>query len=255
MPAVKDTAWPRSDLDRFILAKLEERGLRPNADADKRTLLRRATYDLTGLPPTPEETREFLADQSPDAFAKVIERLLASPAYGEKWGRHWLDLVRYADTSGCNSDFPIPSAYRYRNYVIDAFNRDLPYDEFLREQIAGDLLPAANDEERFRKIIGTGYLAIARRFGSRAKEFHLTLEDLLDNLGKATLGLSLGCARCHDHKFDPVSTQDYYALYGIFESSRFAFPGTEIYRHTKDFTPLVPEPDAAKFLAACARGR
>jgi hypothetical protein len=132
---------------------------------------------------------------------------------------------------------------------VDAFNRDLPYDEFLREQIAGDLLPAASDDDHFRKIIGTGYLAIARRFGSRAKEFHLTLEDLLDNLGKATLGLSLGCARCHDHKFDPISTHDYYALYGIFESSRFAFPGTEIYRHTRDFTPLVPEPEASKFLA------
>ena len=249
VPAVKDASWPRTDLDRFILSKLEERGLRPNADADRQTLLRRATYDLTGLPPTPEETREFLADSSPDAFARVIERLLASRAYGEKWGRHWLDLVRYADTSGCNSDFPIPSAYRYRNYVVDAFNRDLPYNEFLREQIAGDLLPAASDEERFRKITATGYLAIARRFGSRAKEFHLTLEDLLDNLGKTTLGLSLGCARCHDHKFDPVSIRDYYALYGIFESSRFAFPGTEIYRHTKDFTPLVAEPAAAKFLA------
>lgn len=249
VPAVKEAGWPRGDLDRFILARLDERGLRPNRDADKRTLLRRATYNLTGLPPTIEETREFLADQSPEAFAKVVERLLASPAYGEKWGRHWLDVVRYADTSGCNSDFPIPSAYRYRNYVVEAFNRDLPYDEFLREQIAGDLLPAANDEEHFRKIIGTGYLAIARRFGSRAKEFHLTLEDLLDNLGKATLGLSLGCARCHDHKFDPIPTGDYYALYGIFESSRFAFPGTEIYRHTKDFTPLVPEPEASKFLA------
>jgi hypothetical protein len=248
VPAVKDGAWPRNEMDRFLLAKLEANGMKPNGDADRRTLLRRATYDLTGLPPTPEEMRGFLADQSPGAFAKAIDRLLESPAYGEKWGRHWLDLVRYADTSGCNSDFPVPSAFRYRNWVIAAFNRDLPYDEFLREQIAGDLLPAATDEEKNDKIIATGYLAIARRFGSRANEFHLTLEDIIDNFGKVTLGLSLGCARCHDHKFDPVPTNDYYALYGIFNSTTYAFPGTEIYRHTKDFTPLVAEPKRSELL-------
>ncbi len=248
VPAVSNPSWPAGDLDRFLLAALEKKGLTPNPAADKRTLLRRATYDLTGLPPTPEELREFLADSRPDAFAKIVERLLASPAYGEKWGRHWLDLVRYADTSGCNSDFPVPSAHRYRDWVIGAFNRDLPYDEFLREQIAGDLLPAATPEDHFQKVIATGYLAIARRFGSRANEFHLTHEDIIDNLGKVTLGLSLGCARCHDHKFDPVPTADYYALYGIFDSTRFAFPGTEIYPHPKDFTPLVPEPEASDYL-------
>jgi Protein of unknown function (DUF1553)/Protein of unknown function (DUF1549)/Planctomycete cytochrome C len=248
VPEVKNAEWTRNEVDRFLLAKLEAQGMNPNADADRRTLLRRATYDLTGLPPKPDEMREFLADQSPGAFAKAIDRLLASPAYGEKWGRHWLDLVRYADTSGCNSDFPIPSAYRYRNWVIGAFNRDLPYNEFLREQIAGDLLSSATEEERDDKIVATGYLAIGRRFGSRANEFHLTMEDIIDNFGKATLGLSLGCARCHDHKFDPVPTKDYYALYGIFNSSTYAFPGTEIYRHTKDFTPLVPEPKRTELL-------
>jgi hypothetical protein len=248
VPEAKDAGWPRNEVDRFLLSKLEAQGMKPNGDADRRTLLRRATYDLTGLPPTPEEMREFLADQSPDAFAKAIDRLLASPAYGEKWGRHWLDLVRYADTSGCNSDFPVPSAYRYRNWVIGAFNRDVPYDEFLREQIAGDLLTAATEEEEYDKVVATGYLAIARRFGSRANEFHLTMEDIIDNFGKATLGLSLGCARCHDHKFDPVLTKDYYALYGIFNSSTYAFPGTEIYRHTKDFTPLVPEPKRTELI-------
>jgi Protein of unknown function (DUF1549)/Planctomycete cytochrome C len=248
VPEVKDNAWARNEVDRFLLAKLEANGMKPNSDADRRTLLRRATHDLTGLPPTPEEIRGFLADQSPDAFAKAIDRLLESRAYGEKWGRHWLDLVRYADTSGCNSDFPVPSAFRYRNWVIAAFNRDLPYDEFLREQIAGDLLPAATDEEKNDKVIATGYLAISRRFGSRANEFHLTLEDIIDNFGKATLGLSLGCARCHDHKFDPVPTKDYYALYGIFNSTTYAFPGTEIYRHTKDFTPLVAEPRRSELL-------
>jgi hypothetical protein len=248
-PEVKDTAWVRNDVDRFILAKLEAAGMKPNSSADRRALLRRATYDLTGLPPTPEAMREFLADQSSDAFSKVIDRLLSSPAYGEKWGRHWLDLVRYADTSGCNSDFPVPSAYRYRNWVIAAFNRDVPYDEFLREQIAGDLLQAATDDEKNDKVVATGYLAIARRFGSRANEFHLTMEDIIDNFGKVTLGLSLGCARCHDHKFDPVPTKDYYALYGIFNSTTYAFPGTEIYRHTKDFTPLVAEPKRSELLA------
>ncbi|HEV7869133.1 MAG TPA: PSD1 and planctomycete cytochrome C domain-containing protein, partial [Chthoniobacteraceae bacterium] len=250
VPAVKGADWARNEIDRFLLAKLEEKQLAPNPDLDRGALLRRATYDLTGLPPTPEEVREFLADSSPDAFAKTIERLLASPAYGERWGRHWLDVVRYADTSGCNSDFPIPSAHRYRDYVVKAVNQDKPYDAFLREQIAGDLLPAASDEERFEKTIATGYLAIARRFGSRANEFHLTVEDLIDNLGKATLGLSVSCARCHDHKFDPVLNKDYYALYGIFDSSRFAFPGTEIYRHTKDFVPLVADRELAeKYLA------
>ncbi len=257
VPAVKDAAWARNDLDRFLLANLEARGLKPNPDATPRTLIRRATYDLTGLPPTPEEVENFAkacADGPPSTIhhhlSTLLDRLLASPAYGERWGRHWLDLVRYADTSGCNSDFPIPSAYRYRNWVIDAFNRDKPYDQFLREQIAGDLLPASSTEDRFEKVIATGYLAIARRFGSRAKEFHLTLEDLLDNLGKTTLGLSVGCARCHDHKFDPILAKDYYALYGIFRSTTFAFPGTEIYPATKDFTPLLADPaQAARRLA------
>jgi hypothetical protein len=249
VPEVKDSGWARNDIDRFLLAKLEERGFMPNKDVERRMLLRRATYDLIGLPPTPEEVESFLADETPEAFAKVIDRLLDSPRYGERWGRHWLDVVRYADTSGCNSDFPVPSAHRYRDYVIESFNRDKPYDQFLREQIAGDLLPAASDPERFEKTIATGYLAISRRFGSRANEFHLTIDDTLDNLGKAVLGLSIGCARCHDHKYDPVSARDYYALYGIFESTKYAFPGTEIYRHTKDFIPLAPKEEAEAFMA------
>ncbi|RYD66636.1 MAG: DUF1549 domain-containing protein, partial [Verrucomicrobiaceae bacterium] len=247
IPEVKNAGWARNEIDRFILSRLEAKGFRPNSEAGKRTLLRRATYDLTGLPPTPEEMDEFLADQSPEAFAKVVDRLLASPHYGERWGRHWLDVVRYADTSGCNSDFPVPSAHRYRAYVIDSFNRDKPYDQFIREQIAGDLMPAANEPEKYEKTIATGYLAISRRFGSRANEFHLTIDDTLDNLGKAVLGLSIGCARCHDHKFDPISHRDYFALYGIFESTKYAFPGTEIYRHTKDFIPLAPREEAEVF--------
>jgi hypothetical protein len=239
IPVVKNQAWVKTPIDNFILAKLEEKQLAPGADADKLTLLRRATFDLTGLPPTPREADDFLRDHSPEAFAKVVDRLLAGTAYGEKWGRHWLDLVRYADTAGCNSDFPVPSAYKYRNYVIDAFNRDKPYDQFIREQIAGDLLPSATEAERQEKIIATGYIANSRRFGSRDVDDNLMIDDTIDNLGKAFLGLSLNCARCHDHKFDPIPQRDYYALYGIFKSTRYAFPGTEIYRHPHSLIPLA----------------
>ncbi|MEW6307048.1 MAG: PSD1 and planctomycete cytochrome C domain-containing protein [Verrucomicrobiota bacterium] len=240
VPKVRNSRWARTPVDHFILARLEASKLKPNPDADKRTLLRRATYDLTGLPPTPDEINAFLADKSTEAFEKVVDRLLASPAYGERWGRHWLDLVRYADTSGCNADVPIPDAYRYRNYVIDSFNRDKPYDLFLREQIAGDLLPSQSEQDRYENIIATGYLAISRRFSSLGEEPHLTFDDTIDNVGKTVLGLTLACARCHDHKYDPVPTEDYYALYGIFSSTRYSFPGTEIPRHRRDLIALVP---------------
>ena len=246
-PKVKNQSWIKSPIDRFVLARLEEKGLKPVADADRLTLIRRATFDLTGLPPTPEEVDEFLADRSPNAFEKVVDRLLASSAYGEKWGRHWLDVVRYADTAGDNSDYPVPAAYRYRNYVIDSFNRDKPYDQFVREQIAGDLLTSANDKEKFEKIIATGYLAISRRFGSRNESMNLTLDDTIDNLGKAFLGLSASCARCHDHKFDPIPQRDYYALYGIFNSSRYSFPGAEIYKHPAEYVALASGEKAARF--------
>ncbi len=229
---------PRTPIDAFLAEKLAEKGLTPTGPADRRMLIRRVTFDLTGLPPTPEEVEAFVSDPSPDAFAKVVDRLLDSPAYGEHWGRHWLDLVRYADTCGDNSDFPVPTAHKYRDYVLRSFNADKPYDRFLQEQLAGDLLPAATEAQRREQIIATGYLAIARRFGSLANEFHLTIEDVIDNLGKTALGLSVGCARCHDHKFDPVSTADYYALYGIFDSTKFAFPGTEIFPYAKDFVAL-----------------
>jgi len=245
VPAVRDEHYAINDVDRFVLAKLESKGLKPVGSADRVTLIRRATFDLTGLPPPPDEVDAFLTDSSPNAWEKVIDRLLASPHYGEKWGRHWLDLVRYADTSGCNSDFPVPSAYRYRDYVIKAFNEDKAYDQFLKEQLAGDSLPKSEKpQDKWDNIIATGYLAEARRFGSRAAEFHLTIEDTIDNVGKTMLGLSVSCARCHDHKFDPIPTSDYYGLYGIFKSTKYAFPGTEIYRHTKDFVPLVDGEEA-----------
>ena len=237
-PAVADAAWNKTTIDRFVKAKLDEKKLTPLGIASKRALIRRATFDLTGLPPTPEDVAAFLADTSANAFDKLTDRLLASQQYGERWGRHWLDLVRYADTSGCNADFPVPDAYRYRNWVIHAFNDDKPYDQFLREQLAGDLLPAKDDEDRNAKTVATGYLAIARRFGSSNGEFHLTIDDTIDNVGKAMLGLSVSCARCHDHKFDPIPARDYYAMYGIFKSTKYAFPGTEIYPHTKDFVSL-----------------
>jgi hypothetical protein len=243
VPVVKNTAWPRTAIDRFLLAKLEEKGLAPAASADRRTLIRRATFDLLGLPPAPEEVEAFVHDASPGAWEKVIDRLLASPAYGERYGRHWLDVVRYADTAGDNSDYPVPQLWKYRNWVLRAFNADTPYDEFLREQVAGDLLPAAGEQERYQKIIATGYLAGARRFGSyedRRYQWYLTFEDTIENLGRTVLGLSLSCARCHDHKFDPIPSADYYALYGFFQSTRYPWPGIELDKVPRDLVPLAP---------------
>ena len=226
-------------IDSFLQQTLLDESLRFSPPADRRTLIRRLTFDLTGLPPAATEIDAFLADDSPDASRRLVDRLLASPHYGERWGRHWLDLVRYADTSGNSGDFPVPTAWLYRNYVIDAWNEDRPYDRFVREQVAGDLLPSNSLEERHRNIIATGYLAISRRFGVEEKQFHLTIEDTITNLGTAFLSLSVHCARCHDHKFDPVTNKDYYALYGILQSTRYAFPGTEVFQSPKDFVPLV----------------
>ncbi len=239
-------------IDAFILAKLREKGLTPVGPADKLTLIRRATFDLTGLPPTPAEIDAFLADSSPDAFAKIVDRLLSSPRYGEKWGRQWLDVVRYADTAGETADFPVPDAWRYRNYVIAALNADTPYDQFIREQLAGDILaarlPANAPPDRYAELItATGYLAVARRFGFDVQKDHfLTIEDTIDTVGKSLLGLTIGCARCHDHKYDPVSAADYYALYGIFESTRYPHPGCEKDKSPHDSIPLVPPAELAE---------
>ena len=250
IPTVQNKAWPRNAIDSFLLARMEQVGIKPAADASPRTLLRRVTFDLTGLPPTPAEMDAFLADKSPEAFEKVIDRLLESPRYGERWGRHWLDVVRYADTSGNASDYPVPQAYRYRDWVIRAFNRDLPYDQFLREQLAGDLLPGGTDAERFDRTVATGYLAIARRFGGDRKgEHHLTLEDTIDNVGRAMLGASIACARCHDHKFDPFTMSDYYGLYGIFESTRYPYPGAEADKKQADFVVLLTPHEIESVLA------
>jgi hypothetical protein len=248
-PKTKTRDWPKNWIDTFVLAKLEEQGLTPSSRADKRTLIRRATFDLLGLPPTPEEIEAFLLDRSPDAFGKVIDRLLASPRYGERWGRYWLDLARYADTAGDSADYPVPQAYLYRNYVIDSFNQDKPYDQFLREQIAGDLLPSRTEAEHWQQIVATGYLAIARRFSVVPEEYkQLTIDDTLDNLGRSILGLSVSCARCHDHKYDPIPTADYYALYGIFDSTRYPFAGSENVQQQKDFVLRLPPPEAERIL-------
>ena len=246
LPAPAATPPTPAQIDGFVNARLTLAGLQSAPAADKRILMRRATFDLIGLPPTPEEIAAFLADESAGAFAKVVDRLLASPHYGERWGRHWLDIVRYADTAGETADYPVPLAWRYRNYVIDAFNADKPYDEFLREQIAGDILAQRGPRERYaERATATGYLAISRRFGFDSENYHnLTIQDTIDTLGQSVLGLSLGCARCHDHKFDPVSAKDYYALYGIFDSTRYAFPGSEQKPKSRAMLPLIPPEEA-----------
>lgn len=243
---LQDTAPPEvagvtNEVDRFFLTNLSSTIRQTPPAADKRTLLRRASYDLTGLPPAPAEMDAFLADTSPEAFAGVIDRLLASPSYGEKWGRAWLDVVRYADTAGETADVPMPHAWRYRNWVIKAFNDDLRADEFIRWQIAGDLLTSSGPaEEAADKIVATGFLGIARRFGfSIEQDIHLTYEDTIDTMGKAFMGLSLACARCHDHKYDPVSQHDYYGLYGIFQSTRFPYTGCEKSTRPRDMVPLA----------------
>jgi len=226
VPQVKRTDWAKSDLDRFILARLEAKDISPAPPADKRALIRRATFDLTGLPPTPEEVESFVADQSTDAFAKVVERLLASPAYGERWARHWLDVVRYTDSldsRGSGGEGDISESWRYRDWVVSAFNRDLPYDQFVLNQLAGDLLPPQEPGKlNVDGLVATGVYVIGEwGTGDADKEKMLTdiVDDQVDVTGRAFLGLTLACARCHDHKFDPISTTDYYGLAGIFFSS------------------------------------
>ena len=228
-PSVNNSNWVRSPIDAFVLAKLETCELRPSPLADKRTLLRRLYFDLTGLPPTPPELKEFLADNSPSAFSDAVERLLASPRYGERWGQHWMDVVRYADTAGDNAD--------------------KPYDQFVREQLAGDILARdAKGEQRTERIVATGFLALSRRYATAPFEFmHLTIEDAIETTGRAFLGMTFRCARCHDHKYDPVAKEDYYSLYGVFASTRFPYAGSEEFASKNfprtGFVPLAPTTD------------
>jgi cytochrome c553 len=212
------SAWVRTPIDAFIVDKLEAAGLSPAPQADKRTLIRRATFDLTGLPPSPAEIETFLADESPHAFSRVIERLLASPEYGVRWGRHWLDVARYADSNGLDENLAFGNAWRYRDYVVRSFNDDKPFDRFLIEQLAGDLLPDADRETQ----TATAFLALGAKVLAEPDRVKLqldTIDEQLDTIGKAFLGMTFGCARCHDHKFDPVKQTDYYALAAIFKST------------------------------------
>jgi hypothetical protein len=223
VPEVKHKDWPRSTIDHFVLARLEAAGLEPAPSANKRMLIRRATFDLTGLPPTADEVNAFLADETSDAFAKVVDRLLASPRYGERWGRHWLDVARYADSNGLDENLAYANAYRYRDYVIAAFNRDKPFDRFVLEQIAGDLLPGAATDEPFDGLIATGFLCLGAKMLAEDDPVKMQMDiidEQVDTIGRTFLGLTLGCARCHDHKFDPIPTDDYYALAGIFKSTK-----------------------------------
>jgi hypothetical protein len=232
VPTPKQGDWAKTDIDRFLLAAMEAKKLKPVEDADARTLVRRLCFDLTGLPPTPEQVESFVTDAAKDraaAIEKLVDKLLASPAFGERWGRHWLDVARYAESSGKDQNVVYPFAWRYRDYVIASLNADKPYDVFLKEQIAGDLLPAKDDSHRAEMQIATGFLAI----GSKAvgtnnpREFRMDLVDeQLDTMAQGMLGLTIACARCHDHKFDPIPQKDYYALAGIFTSSDTRFGGS-----------------------------
>jgi hypothetical protein len=214
-PTVKDMRWLRTPVDAFVLARLEQERLTPSPPADRRTLIRRATIDLLGIPPTAAEIEAFEVDRVPDAFARVVDRLLASPLYGERWGRHWLDVARYADTKGYvfQDERKYPFAYTFRDYVIRSFNGDVPFDRFILQQLAADQLELGGDP---RPLAAMGFLTVGRRFLNDQNEI---IDDRIDLVGRGLLGLSIGCARCHDHKYDPIPSEDYYSLYGVFASS------------------------------------
>ena len=250
-PPVRRSEWISSPIDRFVLARLEAAGLTPAAPADKRALIRRATYDLTGLPPTPEEIDAFLADTEStgggaEAFARVIDRLLESPRYGERWGRHWLDVARYGDSNGLDENLAYANAFRYRDYVIAAFNANKPFDRFVHEQVAGDLLPCDDESAAIDGILATGFLSIGAKMLAEDDPLKMQMDiidEQVDTLGKAFLGLTFGCARCHDHKFDPIPTADYYSLVGIFKSTKTMDNFTVVARwHERTLsTPAAPE--------------
>ncbi len=257
-PPVQAKDWVGNPIDAFILRRLEEKDLKPAPSARRLTLLRRAKFNLHGLPPTEEEIREFLSDTGPGAFERLVERLLASARYGEAWGRHWLDVARYADSSGMDEDLTLPFAWRYRDYVIESLNLDIPYDQFVREQIAGDLLPGdAANQPNVRGILGTGFLALGPRSVVRQDKklmIYEVVEEQIDTISQVVMGLSIACARCHDHKFDPITTKDYYSLAAIFASTRsfgaIIPPGVKPpYVSEFYFEPLVPKEEFARYRA------
>jgi len=223
MPSIENIAWARNEIDYFVLHQLEAAGMQPARPAHKRDLIRRATFDLTGLPPSPEQVRAFLSDTSPNAYEQLIDRLLGSPAYGQRWGRHWLDVARYADSNGLDENLCHGFAFRYRDYVVDAFNKDKTYDQFLTEQLAGDLIDDANTTSTVpERITATGFLSIGAKMLAEDDPMKMQMDiidEQVDTLGRAFMGLTFGCARCHDHKFDPIPTADYYSLAGIFKST------------------------------------
>lgn len=222
-PQVKNNSWPTSDIDAFVLARLESAGLSPADDTDRRTLIRRLYFDLIGLPPSPDDVAAFLADETDDSIETVVDRLLDSPQFGVHWGRHWLDVARYADSNGADFNATFHNAWKYRDYVISSFNRDKPFDQFVREQIAGDLLTHENDEQLSEGIVATGFLMLGTKMLSERDKEKLTMDvvdEQLNTIGQAFMAVTLGCARCHDHKFDPIPTKDYYALAGILKSTR-----------------------------------
>src|SRR6267142_5988852 len=239
-PAVKNSRWVQTPVDNFVLATLEKRNLSPAPMADRRTLIRRVSYDLTGLPPTYEEVEAFMCDQRPDSYARVVDRLLASPHYGERWARYWLDVARYADTKGYlagGEERRYAFSYTYRDYVVGAFNDDKPYDQFVTEQIAADLLPLGSDK---RSLAALGFLTLGRRFLNNQNDI---IDDRIDVVTRGTLGLTVACARCHDHKFDPIPTKDYYALHGVFASSEepAEFPLLAPLRDSPDYQDYLKE--------------
>lgn len=246
-PNVIDATWPKTDIDRFLLSAMESEGLKPVGDADKLTLLRRVTFDLTGLPPTIEDIEAFLNDSSADDLSVVVDRLLDSPQFAEKWGRHWLDVARYAESTGKDINLAYPEAWRYRDYVIAAFNQDKPYDQFLREQIAGDLLPANDDKQRAEQLVATGFLAMGTKSVNQANARQSALDladEQIDTVSQAFLGVTAACARCHDHKFDPISQKEYYGLAGIFLSTDTHY-GTFFAAQNRSATELIELPRGA----------
>jgi hypothetical protein len=248
IPAIKNTTWHRNDIDRFVLARLEEKQIQAAQPASRQVLIRRVYYDLTGLPPTPADIDEFLNDKSEDALAKLVDRLLASPRFGERWGRHWLDVARYADSTGGSRSAMIDEAWRYRDYVIESLNRDKPFNAFLREQIAGDLMLAENDAQKREHLIATGYLGIGpKNLDNTDKEVLRmdVVDEQIEAVSRGIMSISVSCARCHDHKFDPIPTADYHALAGIFRSTySFVNPGNV------SLTYLRPLPGLDKYAEA-----
>lgn len=244
-PAVKNAGWPRSEIDKYLLAAMEAKGVEPVADADRRTLVRRVYFDLIGLPPSPEEVEQFVQEADPKALEKLVDQLLAMPQFGERWGRHWLDVARYGESTSKERNLPYPYAWRYRDYVYDAFAQDKPYDQFIREQIAGDLLPAKNAQQRNELLTATGFLAIGpKSLNTRNREQYLmdVADEQLDVATRAVMALSVACARCHDHKFDPIPTADYYAMVGIFRSTQVlagVSPGNNRTGYEGEFGRLV----------------